>query len=119
MNQAHEYSVSVSGDSAAPAGGAVICDTGQLPAGTYEVDICMAAADAAAAGKGILIQHRNAANAANINAALASCAAGSSNQANLKGVVVAANERIRAVTMAQAGAVNSEFAASISVKKVR
>lgn len=117
-NQAHEYSVVVGAELVAPAGAAVIADTGQLPKGTYEVDIALAAADAPAAGKGILVQHRDAANAAT-NAIIGSCAAGSSNQVNLKGIVVAQNERIRAVVMAQAGAALSEFVATIAVRMVR
>lgn len=112
------YAVAVSGDLVAPAGAAVIADSGALAAGVYDVDICMAAADAAAPGKGILIQHRNGANAATTNI-LGSCAAGSSNQVNLKGYVLLANERIRAVTMAQAGAALSEFAATILIRRAK
>lgn len=104
----------VGATSAAPAIGAVIADTGQLAAGTYLVEICIASMDTVAVGKGILVEHRNAANAAT-NSVLASCVAGESRTMIVRRLTVAANERIRAVAGPAAGAASSLYSATIAV----
>ena len=57
----------VTNSAAAPGAGTVLTDTGALPGGRYEVIITITADDTAAAGKFIELQHRNAANNANVD----------------------------------------------------
>lgn len=101
-----------SGLSIAPAAGAVVADTGPLAAGTYLVEINLMASAAAAAGKHIQVEHRDAANAANINV-LSGCAGGQMFSTLVERVVVAANQRVRAIIGAVAFAASEGALASI------
>lgn len=85
-----------SGQVTAGAIAAVIADTGALPAGTYDVEITLGFSGAGVAGKHISVEHRNAANAANVQA-LGLCPAAAVKTIYLSRVAVALNERIRAV----------------------
>lgn len=107
-----------SGDSVAPGAGAVIADSGALPAGIYDLDITISSADSSGPGKGIAVQHRNAGNAANVNV-IGGTSAACSDTIHLEDYVIAANERIRAVVMTQAGAALSEYVAFIRVRQKR
>lgn len=103
-------------DSIAPAANAVIADTGALPEGVYDIDIAIACADTAGVGKGIVVQHRNAANSGNTQV-LGGTSAACSDTIHLTDYMVAANERIRACAMSQAPAALSEYVATIHVKQ--
>lgn len=89
-----------SGQATAPAIGAVIADTGALPAGTYLVEIRAAGSCVRAAGKQLEVQHRNAANAANVN--ILATTPGEPVTTETFRVVLALNERIRIVVGAVA-----------------
>lgn len=93
--------VVASGESTAAAANAVVADSGELPAGAYRVEITMGFSGAAAAGKHLAAQHRNAANGANV-APLALCPAGGAMGIVLERVDVAEDERIRVVVGAVA-----------------
>lgn len=112
------YSAVASANTVAPAANAVLADSGQLAAGLYDIDMFAAVADTLAVGKGIVIEHRNAANGATLQSYMG-CPAGNGAQLNLRGVVVQTNERIRAIVMAGAPAALSQYVASISIRKVK
>lgn len=80
----------------APAAAALIADTGALPAGDYKVELDLDAAAALAAGKQLIVEHRNAANAATLRQ-LGACTAGASKSVTIARVPLAANERIRVI----------------------
>jgi hypothetical protein len=85
-----------SGQATAPAIAAVIADTGALAAGVYDLEITLGFSGVLAAGKHLSVEHRNAANAANVFQ-YGLCPAGASKTVYISRVVVAANERIRVV----------------------
>ena len=84
------------GFATAPAAAFVLGDTGALAAGTYLVEVTMGAAGSVAAGKDIRVEHRNAANASNVNV-LGLCPSSQALYLRRERVVVALNERIRVV----------------------
>jgi hypothetical protein len=102
----------VSGKTVTPGAAAVICDTGALSAGEYDFYFAMSESDTAAAGKGLIVEHRNAANSATLQT-LGGCPAGDSSAFSLQGYGVGDQERIRVVQGGVAGAASSEAAASI------
>jgi hypothetical protein len=82
---------------AAAAAGTVVADTGPLAAGTYLVEVVAAVLGVATAGVGLVIEHRNAANSANIST-LGGVGGGSAAlDTEINEVTVALNERIRVV----------------------
>lgn len=99
---------------AAPLANAVLATTGPLAAGSYRVDWNCVAMDTIAVGKGCIVEHRNAADNANI-AVLGGCAAGESQSDEEIRVVVATNERIRITTGSAAGAASSLYAGHLAV----
>lgn len=101
-----------SGIATAPAAGAVVADTGNLAAGSYRVEISLAIAGASAAGKDMRVEHRNAADGANIRT-LGGVAAGGSVSLTLPRVTIAEGESLRAVAGAVAGAVSETYHALI------
>jgi hypothetical protein len=101
----------VSGKLTAPAAGAVICDTGQLAAGTYTFRIQAGASDTVAVAKGVLIEHRNAANSATLWQVLVPVLAFEAFDIRFP---VATNERVRAIANI-AGAASSQYGAAIQV----
>lgn len=101
-----------SGAVTAPVAAAVVADTGALAVGSYRVEIALGFSGVLAAGKHIVAEHRDAANTGNVHQ-LALCPAGAGLALSLPKVVVAANERIRAVIGAVAGEVGSVAHASI------
>jgi hypothetical protein len=100
------------GQVAAPGAAVVIADSGALPAGIYMAEITLGYSAVAAAGKHISVEHRNAANAANI-AQLGLCPGGGQVAFKIARVVLAANERIRAVGGAVVGAAGEVAHATI------
>ena len=109
--------VRASNAQAAPAANSVIADTGQLAVGSYAVEYSLAAMDTVAVGKGMVVEHRNAANTATVHR-LGGCSAGDSVMGDVRRVTVAANERIRVIAGTAAGAASSLYVASISVYPV-
>lgn len=104
----------------APAGNTVLLDTGQLAAGAYRVRIVAKAVGAqAAVDKGVVLQHRNAANAADIEQVARLAARPNSKHFGglyLETVVdLAVNERLRLVTDATAFDANSELLVVLDV----
>lgn len=80
----------VSAAAAAPS--TVVADTGQLPAGTYEVEVTCAVLGPLTAGVGLVVEHRDAANTGNV--AVLGGTAGTLER-RIKRVTVAVNQRIR------------------------
>lgn len=116
MSYNFELTARASAVSAAPGIGAVIADTGALPKGTYCVEWELAAQDTVAVGKGMVVEHRNAANAATVHR-LGGCAA--AGQIHGKAYVhIAENERIRVIAGTAAGAASSQYVAAISVYSI-
>jgi hypothetical protein len=103
----------VSGITTAPAANAVIADTGQLTAGDYDFDVQMGIADSTAAvGKCLILEHRNAANAATLfNLAL--IPQQDSQRYQFRRVTIATNERLRVINGAVAGAAASRYHGAI------
>jgi hypothetical protein len=86
---------------AAAASGTVVADTGQLPAGVYTVEVAMHVGGVATAGVELVVEHRNAANSANVTV-LGGCGTGGGAAPRFSKVTVAENERIRVVVGAVA-----------------
>lgn len=107
----------VSAKTAAPTASSVQCDTGQLAAGDYELDIHLVASDTVAVGKGLVIEHRNAANNANINV-LGGCTAAETIDISIARITLAQNERIRVIAGTAAGAASSMYVSSIGRRLV-
>jgi hypothetical protein len=85
----------------APGAAAVVADTGALPAGDYTIDVELDAAAVLAAGKALIVEHRNAANAATVKP-LGGCGAGQSRTLTIRRLTLAANERVRVIVGAVA-----------------
>jgi hypothetical protein len=102
----------VSVKSAAPGANAVQADTGALAAGDYDFDIQLAASDTVVVGKGLVIEHRNAANAATLQN-LGGIAPSGGTQIRLRRYTIATNERIRVIAGTAAGAASSMYVSSI------
>lgn len=96
----------------APAANAVICDTGAMAAGDYRVEINAGCQGALAAGKCMIVEHRNAANGATLHSFVVPINGVTSTV--WERVTVALNERIRVVNGPVAGEVtNSRYGGSI------
>lgn len=102
----------VSLKSAAPAANAVQADTGALAAGDYDFDIYLSSSDTVAVGKGLVVEHRNAANGATTHN-LGSVPAGVALKIELRRYTLALNERIRVIAGTAAGAASSMYVSSI------
>jgi hypothetical protein len=102
----------VSVKSAAPGIGAVQADTGALAAGDYDFDVYLVVSDTVAVGKGLVIEHRNAANGATLQTL-----GGVSTQGELalrfRRYTMAANERLRIIAGTAAGAASSMYVSAI------
>ena len=92
----------------------LIGDSGPLAAGTYYVEVIMGASGAAAAGKHLSAEHRNAANAATLFTR-SICPYGGSIVTVFERVVVALNERIRVIQSSVVGAAAEVAHATIRV----
>lgn len=102
----------VSLKTAAPTASAVQADTGALAAGDYDFTILLSAADTLLVGKGMVIEHRNAANAATLQT-LGGVVAGGSENVELRRYTMALNERIRVIAGTAAGAASSMYVSAI------
>lgn len=102
----------VSAKTAAPAVNSVQADTGALASGDYDFDITLSASDTVAVGKGLVIEHRNAANGATIHN-LGSVPAGAVQQFRFRRYAIGANERIRIIAGTAAGAASSMYVSAI------
>lgn len=100
------------GSVAVPAAAAVIADTGVLAAGTYRIEYSVGFSDVAAAGKGLTVEHRNAANSGNI-AVLDHLPAPGRASGCIERVVIATNERVRIINAGIVGGAGSLAVASI------
>jgi hypothetical protein len=103
----------VSAKTAAPSANAVQCDTGALSAGDYDFDINLACSDVVAVGKGLVIEHRNAANGANINVLGGCTPNGGQDCVKIRRLTLAANERVRVIAGTAAGAASSMYISAI------
>jgi hypothetical protein len=98
--------------SAAPAASAVQADTGALAAGDYDFDVSLCASDSVAVGKGLVLEHRNAANNATV-VNLGGIPAGGSERITLRRYTIATNERLRVIAGTAAGAASSMYVSAI------
>lgn len=112
-----QTAVRASGAVAAPAASAVIADTGNLPAGDYLIEWAVAAMDTVAVGKGMVVEHRDAADAVT-NFRLGGCVAGDSQSGVSRRITVAANESVRVIAGTAAGAASSLYVASIAAHRI-
>lgn len=102
---------------AAPAASAVLADSGPMTAGTYLVEFNLAAQDTLAVGKGMVIEHRNAANSAT-TLRLGGCTAGGSESGTIRRLTLATNERVRVIAGTAAGAASSQYVAHLALYPV-
>ena len=98
--------------------GALLADTGALPAGLYDFMIHCAVADAIIAGAGAFIEHRNAANAATLKDLGGATAGGGASIFRIENYRIALNERIRIVGGSAAGGAGSLFVGAIGYARV-
>lgn len=95
-----------------------VADTGALPAGDYMVEFTAAILGVAAAGKGLVVEHRNAANGANITILGGLGAGGGPLERRICKVPIALNERIRIRTDAVPLAASEIAVAAIRVYRL-
>lgn len=103
----------VSVKSAAPAANAVQADTGPLAQGLYDFLVNLAVSDTVAVGKGLVIEHRNAANAATLQVLGGVAPNGGNAPIILTRYSIATNERIRVIAGTAAGAAASMYLSAI------
>lgn len=101
-----------SSKNAAPTANLVMATTGALAAGNYDFDILLAAADTIAVGKGMVVEHRNAADSATLHN-LGGVQASGNAQIQLRRYTIATNERIRVIAGTAAGAASSMYVSAI------
>jgi hypothetical protein len=99
--------------SAAPTANAVQATTGALAAGNYDFDINLACADTVAVGKGLVVEHRNAADNATLQNLGACTPNGGAVVIQLRNYPIATNERIRVIAGTAAGAASSMYVSAI------
>lgn len=99
--------------SAAPSANAVQATTGALPAGDYEITINLAVADTVAVGKGLVVEHRNAADNATLNVLGGCTPNGGAVAFTMPRLTLALNERIRVIAGTAAGAASSMYVSAI------
>lgn len=102
----------VSARVAAPVANSIIVDTGALAAGEYDFDAALCAADTITVGEGLILEHRNAANAATLHN-LGLVGSASSLQLRLRRYTIAANERLRVISGTAAASASSIYVAAI------
>lgn len=94
----------VSGTVTGAAAGAVVCDTGPVASGgTFLLEAALAAFETPTNGRGLVVEHRDAANGATV-ATLAGCPTSSSVSVRVLRVRLGAGERVRVVAGAAAAA---------------
>jgi len=92
---------SSAGELAAPVAGTLFADTGPLPVGNYSFRFWVDSDDAGALS--LRFEHRNAANAANIWAQVFTSARSGQTQYHPIRMTLAANERLRIISVTNAG----------------
>jgi hypothetical protein len=102
----------VGASNVAPAANAVQADTGQLSAGNYEFVVNLSASDTVAVGKGLIVEHRNAANNATV-VVLGAVAPSGAVALHIPRITLAANERVRVIVGTVSGAASSRYVSSI------
>lgn len=108
----------VSAANAAPGISAVQADTAALTAGDYEVYASGMVSDTVAVGKGLVLEHRNAANGATLFN-LSGASAEGQISVYFPRITVAASERFRWIAGTAAGAVSSLYVSSICYRRHR
>lgn len=107
-----------SGSLSNAAANAIVADTGQLPAGNYDIFANMALVGNAASAGPIALQHRNAANAVTLATLLQlnvrTTQFGDTIILPLTGYTLALNERLRVINLA--GTMGGEVAATIGIR---
>lgn len=99
--------------------GAVLADTGALPAGKYYFRVNLAQADIIAAGVGLFVEHRNAANAATLKDLGGSVPGGGGpTELEFDNYPIVANERLRVVGGSAASGAASLQVAAIGYQKL-
>lgn len=101
-----------SNKAAAPAIGAVLADSGALPAGLYDFQIHLVCSDTPAPGRGMVVEHRNAANGATLKD-LGGATPETVVDLYIKHYRLAADERIRVIAGTAAGIAASMYVSSI------
>lgn len=94
--------------------GAVIADSGAMTAGDYRVLAHLGADGVAAAGKAIVLEHRDATNAATLKQ-LGRCPMPGSLPVRVDRLTLAANERVRAIGGSVAGGAGENATAHIEL----
>lgn len=107
----------VGNESAAPAAGAVLADSGALVAGLYDIKVEMACSDTPAPGRGMKVEHRNAANNATIRV-LGGATPETTVQVEHFRYRLAANERVRVIAGTAAAIAASMYVSAVAVTKV-
>lgn len=107
----------VGASNAAPAANSVQADTGALVADDYEFTVALMASDTVAVGKGLIVEHRNAANNATL-AILGGCAPSGAVFIHIRKLALATNERVRVIVGAVAGAASSRYVSSIGRRPI-
>lgn len=108
-------SVHVQGVVTAPAINTVIGDTLALPAGNYELICHGGAADTIAVGKGLVFEHRNAANGATLHSRM--IPASTNGEWRIPRMPILINERVRGINLV-AGAAASRYHADIYMRLI-
>lgn len=110
---------SSAGEQIAPAANTVLADTGQLAQGTYQFTAILSWADGPAAVQAVDLQHRNAANAANIwDQNFYTTSSGGVQTFTFNWTeFVSLNERIRAICIT-AGSAGTRYHANIWALKI-
>jgi len=103
---------SASANNAAPGIGAVQADSGALAAGDYEIDIYLSVSDTTVVGKGLVVEHRNAANSATLRN-IGGCSVPGQIHIHVKRWTLVLNERIRVIAGTAAGAAASQYVSTI------
>lgn len=102
---------------AAPAIGAVLADAGALPAGLYDFQIHLVCSDTPAPGRGMVVEHRNAANAATLKD-LGGATPETTVDLYIRNYRLALNERLRVIAGTAAGIAASMYVSAIGWTRV-
>jgi hypothetical protein len=106
------------GSATAVGAGAVIAAGAVAPAtGYYKVSYDISALGPAAAGQGVIVEHRNAANSGTTRI-LGGCSMGSNQYGEVERLYLAVSERVRAIGGPAAGAASTYVAARITLIRV-
>jgi hypothetical protein len=102
----------ITAKTAAPLASAVQADTGALAAGDYDFDINMVVSDTNAVGKGLVVEHRDGANATT-KQNLGGCSVPGNQWLHIQRYTLLGSERIRVIAGTAAGAASSMYVSAI------